>query len=285
MTSDLMLELRQAAESPGEIRLASLGPLASALQEVYDRLGRLVDERPGPGRTPAILGLLTQLTLVDLREGSTGLALRRGDDTALDVEPLEAREVDARFEELVHAMVAGVPPAWVTPALAGSTVKLITALRRSAPLVVVTASGGSTVDLATEELQTGGWADRTVREAEDVVVVGRLEAVDLDRGAFRVRDDVGNRIPLVDVVDPDGTAPFIGRRVRAAGTAARRADGSLREVRRPTLAEHALPAQWSSSARTNLGRLLADATGPDTSEPLNLSDEEFDAFLKAARGR
>ncbi|MEZ5310889.1 MAG: hypothetical protein R2735_09920 [Microthrixaceae bacterium] len=66
-------------------------------------------------------------------------------------------------------------------------------------------------------------------------VRGRIDKVDLRKGHFRVRDDVGNDIHLVYLVDADTASPIVGQRVNATGAAEPGHNRRLRLIE-PTIA-------------------------------------------------
>lgn len=118
-----------------------------------------------------------------------------------------------------------------------------------------------------------------VETDETVAVAGRLEAVDVAVSRFRIRDDVGNKITLTDVVDPDRVGGLVGQRAIATGTAVRGPRGQIVSVTRPVIEPHEIPAEWLSGPHVGLESLVASAPGPDPDGGVDLTDEEFDDFM------
>lgn len=113
---------------------------------------------------------------------------------------------------------------------------------------------------------------------------GRLEKVDLRSHDFRVRDDVGRAVDLKHVVDDVDAAQLVGQWVSAIG------DGILASGRLVALAHVSIalvgdPARGLENDEVlTLGQILAMAPGPSLDGGLDLTDDEFAAFLEAARG-
>ncbi len=74
---------------------------------------------------------------------------------------------------------------------------------------------GTNVTFRPVEVDRAVWMTSDQVAQHEMTRVGRLEALDLASGRFRLRDDVGNTIPLVRVRDPHAAAAFVDRRVAA----------------------------------------------------------------------
>jgi hypothetical protein len=66
--------------------------------------------------------------------------------------------------------------------------------------------------------------------AVEVAITGRLDAVDLTSGQFRVVDDDGRAIDVDHVGDPAHAAQLIGQRVVVVGTGSRDHHGNVRHL-------------------------------------------------------
>jgi hypothetical protein len=116
----------------------------------------------------------------------------------------------------------------------------------------------------------------------DMSVTGRLEAIDLRIRQFRLVDDVGNRIPLDDVRDPETVAYLINQRVRAEGTGIfdRHRLKGLHGVR---IEPQMMPPAWYSRQHVSNEAELAKP-GPSVGAGAEVSDEEFANFMLAIKG-
>jgi hypothetical protein len=284
--SDLTFELHldDQRQPSGQIRLAALAGLAGALQELETRIARDVDARAGAGRTPALLDELSQLRLIDMREGSVRLFVRRGDDATLDYDLPLVEEIDRRFVEIIEAIGRGERPGWMSPLIAESTGHLVAALRSAAPRAVFAFGTGRRVALRTADLRQEVWRiDAPLVEASPVTAVGVLEAVDLRTDRFRLRDDVGSRIALSRVLNAEEVATFVGRRVQATGTAIEDKVGHL-TLDRAVLEPFEPPREWLGKKPVDLDEVFALVPGPDPDGGIEMTDEEFEEFLRLVHG-
>jgi len=113
---------------------------------------------------------------------------------------------------------------------------------------------------------------------------GRLEKVDLRSHEFRVRDDVGNAVILKHVADADDAAQHVGQWVLATGSAVL-VSGRLDALEDACVSPFDDPARpFLRAVATDVDELLASAPGPDPDGGLDLTDGEYAAFIKAARG-
>ena len=120
--------------------------------------------------------------------------------------------------------------------------------------------------------------------ADNVVVTGSLEMVDLRSHNFRIRDDAGNAIELQDVRDAHVAARLLGTDVTAAGRAVRDRTGLLRAVVGPEVAgEDETVSGLRVSPRMTIAALLDAEPGPAPDGGIDLTDAEFAAFLEATR--
>lgn len=283
MSTELELRLIEASAPDGEIRLSDLAEIARTLQELSLRIGRHYADAAGPGRTHHTIEDLSQLRLSGLATGSTRLLVARGPTDALDLELPDARELDRRFWEVIDGIGHDRRPEWVTDLIAHSAAGFLTALRASAPRVVATMGDRRRVEIDARASRTATWMTARIAPGEQTVVAGRLEKVDLSSHAFRIRDDVGNTLALKDVPNDSTAARLIGARVLSSGTAIRNQSGQLTGVRAASVEADESMTSWRIPSAVPIGRLVASAPGPSADHALELTDEEFAAFLESAR--
>jgi hypothetical protein len=279
MTQELELRLVGAAAPDGEIRFADLAAIASSLQELSLRITRTSVDSERMGRPNDVVQGLSQLRLTGLARGSTRLLVARGAPDVLAIEPRELQDLVLKFAEVIEGVARDRRPGWVSDSVAESAEDFVKALQTAAPVVEARVGAGRPVRIDTRAIRRETWrrADANT-DAQEVVVSGRLEAVDLRSGKFRVVDDVGNRINLQEVRDADAAAHLINQRVRATGTAVRDGSHRLREVERPTLEAQSLPDSWRQRGAADLTAELAKQ-GPSYGAGVELSDEEYADFL------
>lgn len=112
--------------------------------------------------------------------------------------------------------------------------------------------------------------------------MGRLFAVNLLTHRLDVRDDVGHRVALPEVAEDAQTAPLLGRYVDVRGFPERDDRGRLTRLRHASVAAADDPLRVATApAVTTLADLLASAPGPNLHRGLDLTDDEFAAFLAA----
>ena len=131
-------------------------------------------------------------------------------------------------------MTTGVRPDWAPEGVARSTLELGDALPHAAKRVEVRRADHRHVRFEAKFFVREPWqaSDETVTE-ETVTVEGELTAVDLDSHRFRIRDDAGNAIPLMDVQNQDTAARLIAGRATATGLAVRGRRGELKALTAP----------------------------------------------------
>lgn len=280
MSTELELRLIGAASPAGEIRLADLVAIAASLQELSLRIGRSYLGGEGPGRARGAVEELTQLRLSEITSGSTRLILARGPAAALDFELAEEAELERRFWDVMDGVAKDQRPDGTSDLIADSAASFVAALQSVAPTVEVTMGSRRQVRIRTTEIHRETWIrERKVAQTE-AVVTGRLEAVDLRSGRFRVVDDVGHRIALDHVPAPTTAAHLINRRIRAIGTGVLGQDGQLKEIDRPSIEEQSLPPSWTGHVASDLDAELSKP-GPDYDGGVEFTDEEFADFLAA----
>lgn len=283
--NDFVLTLSQTREANGEIAFDDIAAIAKAMQDLATRVGRLVADQHGPGRTVDRAARVTRLRLRAIGEGSTVLEVGYGEQDALDLDVGLEKETADRFWNIIEGVQAGQRPDWVTSGIADATLEMVDALSRAAERVSVVRGDQRQAQWHRRTVRRDVWQiDDRVETTESVAVVGRLEAVDLAAKRFRLRDDVGNKITLNDVMDADDVGSLVGRRTTATGIAVRGERNRLMEVRQAVLEPTALAPEWFRRAVTDIDALIASVPGPDPDGGADLTDEEFDSFLAAARG-
>jgi hypothetical protein len=283
MTTDLELRLIDAPTPDGEIAAKDLAALATALQELVTRVGREVLDTPGPGRTKQFMEEAAQLRLSGIDSGSTVLLFRQGPVDKLDVDLPEQTVAEERFWQIIEAIGEDRRPPWASDLIAASAAKLVNALQDAAPRSRISTASGARVDIEAARIHSQTWATTRAHRSEQMEAKGRLEKVDLRSHEFRVRDDVGHAVDLKHVVDDAEVAQYVGQWVAATGTGIV-ASGRLVALDDARVLVLEDPArEFAGDTVPSLEELLASAPGPDPDGGIVMSDEEFAAFLEAAR--
>lgn len=267
----------------GQIGLSELSAVSVSLQELAMRIGRHSAGQSGTGRTMAAAEAVTRLRLTGLGEGSTRLVVAYGQPDVLPVDLDLEDETETAFLEVVEAIGSGRRPSWTPDLVADSAIAVMAAFGRTADSVVVTTPAGKTFTIEPSKADREVWRTASTPTDEVARVSGRLEAVDLKSGRFRIRDDVGNAIPLDHVLDAPRVAHLIDQRVTATGESMRGSRGELRGLTSPTIAATPLPSEWEPGRRVDWSAELAKP-GPDAEGGPELTDEEFDEFLSFVDG-
>lgn len=279
-TNRLELHLSGTALPVGEIGFTDLAAISRALQDLTTRLSRLAVGQDGTGRTLDAAAKVASLRLRGVAAGSVVLHIARGaEDTLAGTDQL-ASDIDDRFWEVVRAVRDRTPPRWIPAPVAESALALIDALEHAATTATFRSVGSDRqVALRTHELDRGPWRALTLTQpSDDIAVEGRLEAVDLRSHKFRIRDDVGNAIPLENVQSPVSTAALINQRVLAEGVAIRTSDGRLRSVDVVEIRPAPLPAEWSAEPTPDLNVEFAKP-GPGYDGVDGLTESDVADFL------
>jgi len=274
------LKLTELPVPEGEIDVRDLVAILEPLRLAALRVARQVGGSARTGRTESSLDSAGGLRFKASRAGSTVLEFTLGDAESLPGMPDE-NLIAERFEELGAAIAANEPPEWITPPIAAACRRASVALRAcGAKSFILSRTDGLPHDIASSlasDLDTRVW--RVAPETAGMrTVSGRLDMVDLREGHFRVRDDVGNDIHLLDVADADTASTLVGQRVTATGAAELDHNRRLRLVE-PTIAADVATPPWTDPPRLapTVGVRLADMPHID------VSDEEIEEFLKALR--
>ena len=227
----LVFTLRDSQHSPGEIPLAELAHIAAETQMLVRRLARSLDERSGPGRTPAAIEEATELMLVDVRPGSTMLEVagpvREPQlDLGLDApEDIGTRAIDSLLSGL-EAIAQHEPlPDAFDDISSRSLEDWLAAMAAATSDLEIEASVGGRPPRTVHLVPATARAEVSRRRAAQRPTIaqvgsaeGRLYAVDLDSGRYRIRDDAGNSISIATAgLSREDVAPLLDQRVRAEG--------------------------------------------------------------------
>jgi hypothetical protein len=286
-TDDFEFRLQETGLPDGEISLNDIASLAGRLQELATRVGRWVTEQEGPGRTRNYITEIAALRLRRMEEGSTRLVIGRGAADQLEVRlPLE-QEVDDRFWQIMAALGTDAPPVEAPPGVLESGREVLEALTRASKSVSITRSrDGARTEFRPAEKDREAW--RVADEESggtDLAVTGRLKALDLESGRFKIRDDAGNAIHLHSVVEPELAARLVGQRATAVGRAILGPDARVRWIESPSItAATPLSESWTPGRRDDSWRDRIEGTGPDPRGGAEFSEDEWEGFLEAVRG-
>jgi hypothetical protein len=277
MSREISFRLVGHASPDGSLLAADAEALSRAFQTLMTRLTRSAADRPGRGRPQSVIEALSRVRL-SLRPGSTVVAFSVGDPDALDVDPL-APKVDEDFRLIVEGMRDSRRPEGTSDSIADAVDDLVGGLKHAARLVDVSIGSAPVIHLVTSALDREIWRVHG-EPADSVTYVGRLEAVDLASRRFRLQDDAGNRIALKDVHDVDAAGRLVGTRVTATGVRVLGTDGRLTHLLDVVVDPLVLPSAWRA---VPVAELLTGEPSPSF-EPLDVSDDELDAFFAAIRG-
>lgn len=282
-SNDLELRLSGLPAPGGEIALADLAAIAAPFQELATRIGRHAVEQEGPGRSYAAVENATRLRLSGLTSGSTRLHIAYGQAGVLPIDDgLEQRTADVLWE-VVSAFSEGGKPGWTTADIDESALRLLDGLGRASQADFGRGDGRE-LSLKPAQVDRSAWTRSGDRVTDvEVTMVGVLEMVDLASETFRLRDAVGNKIPLRHVLEPHAAATLVDQRVSAAGRRIEGVRGQFRGIAAPSLQPFALPAEWIAVAAPDwIG--ITGRPGPDPEGGADLTDEEFAELLAAMKG-
>lgn len=284
MIKHIELRLVGGAAPSGEITLKDLTGIATALQELVTRLSRDAADAAGPGRSKQHVEEFAELRLGAVTEGSTVLQVSKGPTDKLDFEVPGLAEADDRFWSILGAISADHRPDWASDLVAESAGKLTAALRSAAHTIVVSTPSRDDVRIDSPNTHPETWAVARASATETGNAAGWLEKVDLHSHTFRLRDDVGNTVELRRVADDTTAARLVGQWVLAEGLATLSPSGRVVNLNDARVFETVDPAaEFLDRHVVPLEEILARAPGPDLDSGLDLTDEEWTAFLEAIR--
>lgn len=273
------MALSGLAARDGQISFTDLAQLAEAMQNVARRLARQVGGNEGPGRSPRVIDAQSNLVLTGLTAGSTVLDFDLGEIGTLEFPGGSDDEIADRFEEIVAAIATNSRPPWVSPVVSDAVEGLTRTLKSTgARSLRLTRDHDTVAEIAPEQVDSTIWVMPRERDQRQIVVSGTLFAVDTHARRFRLTDDLGNDITLVDVQDPDSVARLVTGRVSASGTAEFDENGRLRNLLSPSLQPFDLPESW---LRPEPHDPVALVGGSISDGIPGLTDDEVDEFLAA----
>lgn len=239
--NELWITLDGTAAPPGQVELVDLAAMGSALQELSTRVGREWVDRSGPGRTTHAVSQMTRLRLTGLGVSETVLRLEYGSTELLPFDETPDDQVANLFWEVLEGIAAGDRPGWVTGLVAASAASLNRAFERAATRVSIESDGRPGISWRPADFRRSVWLAADRSPVLTVAITGRLDAVDLETGSFRITDDSGVQVSLEHVVDPRTAAHLIGERVLVTGAGQTDRHGHVRHLDAATIEGPLLP--------------------------------------------
>lgn len=225
-----------------------------------------------------------ELRLTAIESGSTVLMFSKGPLGKLDVALAEEAAADARFWEVIEGIAEDRRPDSATELIAEAAAKLLLAIKSAGTEVVFSSPGRHFVSVVSERTHLATWSIRSSVLGSRASAAGRLEKVDLHSHSFRLRDDVGNAVTLKHVENDSAAGRLIGQWVVAEGLAEVDRLGRLIALDHARVQEVVDPAAgFVGDYVVPLEEILASAPGPEPGAGIELTDDEFADFLRAAR--
>jgi hypothetical protein len=284
MGGQFRVRLMHTKAPAGEIDLRDLACLADQLQMLATRVGRWVAGIDRVGRSTGEVEEAVGLRLTGLHEGSTVLEIERGPASELLFElPLE-EEFDRRLWETLGAIGTDAPREDTPPLVRESALGVLDAFRRAAGAVELSRPvDGARIEFRTTERDRNVWVDPApVVHDQQLTLSGVIKAVDLAAHKFRLHDDVGNRIPLEGIDDPDVARELLDRRTDAVGFAVRDARGRICALKVTSIQPASVPREWTQRVVDETWRSMTP--GPDPDGGVEFSDDEWSTFVTAVMG-
>lgn len=285
MSGEFHVRLMHTKSPAGEIDLRDLACLADQLQTLATRVGRWVAGIDRVGRSTGEVEETVGLRLTGLHDGSTVLEIERGPAAELlfDV-PLE-EEFDRRFWETLGAIGTDSPRDDTPGLVRESALGVLDALRRAAGAVELTRpQDGARLEFRPAERDRRVWSRApSILEDREVTLSGIVKAVDLATHKFRLHDDVGNRIPLEGIDDPDIARELLNRRADAVGLPVRDNRGRISALRVSSIRVAHVPPEWTRRVVDDAWQ-NASVPGPDPDGGVEFTDDEWLSFMAAVRG-
>lgn len=277
--------LKGANAPDGELDAESLLAIVSSLKEIASKIGRAETDAEPVGRAPKRVRRVAKL-VIGLSAGSTGLLARRAGagDGALDFDLEDERAFDERFEALAESIAIDQRPDWVGDSLSRAAADLTAALQQAAPEVEFKVDGQARRSFKTAAVHRETWRVAEAPGPGSVAFVGRLYAVNLNTHRLQVQDDVGNQVALPNVSNDAEASRLIGTHVLVTGSPELDSQGRLTHIHDAAIA--VAPDRLGGAgvpSSVPLDEILRSAPGPDADGGIDLTDEEFAAFLEAAR--
>lgn len=286
MTKKFELRLIGADAPDGQLDATDLIAIISSLQEIALRLGRPATDSAERGRPSQLLDGASRLR-VGLAPGSTRILFeRRTTDDALPFDMDYEQRVDEAFAGIIDGVANDDRESWVTDTVADAAADLVASLWRAAPEVEFSVDKVVRKRFKTVEMHRDTWRHLAPEMSDQtVVLIGRLEKVDIGRHDFRIRDAVGHEFKIPKVQDDQSVMHLIGNYVSATGLPERDAKGTVTTLRGAKI--ELAPEPFSGAGipvPADLESILASAPGPALGGIDDLTDDEIDAFYEALQG-
>lgn len=221
----------------GEIRLVELAKVADQTQRIITHIAQNLVDDAMTGRATTDVAGATTLSLVGLRSGSTVLEIAL---PPIDDDVLQAEDMPVGIGQMALSLFAqglcvlaeedSAPalPLGINDRVVQDIGRWLTALRPYQTVDVEAHVDGERIRAriapraARQTLNRAeGPPDVPYVSAHHQALTGKLYALNLRTGTFKIEDNLGHSIPLVVPEDVRGDASqFIGKRVRAIGSAA-----------------------------------------------------------------
>src|ERR1022692_1012294 len=298
--SRLQLRLAGGAERDGEMPLAELAKVADGAQRVVSRIARGMVDR-GPGSVPRQVADATTLFLTGFRPGSIVLeiALPESAEDTLAAEGMPVGLGEMALAVLAESLEAlsGDEAQPMLPVGADEGVvecldQLLRSLRGYRDVTVDCELGGRVrraefAPKSARELLRGALSQPSVPyvSADHQALTGRLYALNLRTGTFRIEDDARHSIRLAVPEDVRGeAAQLIGTRVRAIGMAS--LDDRRRLLSFDVAAFEQLPELVDQAAFFERHDLVIPERGIGEDDPAqgvipDLSEDDIEEFMSA----
>ena len=284
MTRDIEFRLLGHESDEGELLATDAINIIRSFKELAYRLTRAVSERSGLGRAEAALERLSTVR-VSLKEGSTRVVFKVGDDAALDLVDPITRDVDTAFWDIVIGVRDNRRPTTVSDTVADAVEGVILALERAAPVTEVTVPGYGQARLDRNQISREPWKRTDLGEPTETTVHGRLDMVDLRSARFRLRDAAHNSIDLVGVKNVEHAALLVGQLVSATGLLSPGRESDHHKVDGAVVVPSKVRDMLGHPMPSLEEALAAAAKQAPVPEPLDLTLDELESFLAAIHGR
>ncbi len=286
MSTQFEFHLRGADVPNGQLRADHLIAIIQSLKDVAMGIGRLETGADDRGRAPAKVHRVASL-IIGMKPGSTTILAQRAGvgSEALDFDLPDEEAFDARFVSLIKAIANDVRPDWVDDSLARAAGQLTSALMASAPRIAFTADGRTRNEFSTAGLRREIWnATAETPTDDEITLVGRLYAANLQTHRYQVQDDVGHQVALPNVTGDQSVRTLLGEYVHVVGTPIFDDRGTLVRLLHATITQARELITSEVPQPIPLEQILQSAPGPDPDDGITLTDEEFDAFWDAIHG-
>ncbi|WP_375502147.1 hypothetical protein [uncultured Jatrophihabitans sp.] len=283
MSAEFEFHLKGTNAPEGQLDADHLLAIVLSLKEVATKISRTETDAEAVGRPPARVQRVAKL-LIGLVPGSTTVLARRAGagDGALDFDLPDEQAFDERFEALVESIADDQRPNWVSDSLSLAAKGLAESLQEAAAEVEFRVGGRPRRSFKTVDIHREIWQVATKQDTEAITFVGWLYSANLNSHRLHVRDDVGHRVALPEVLDDAAAGRLLGNYVTVVGSPAHNSEGRLTEILGATIEAAPNPLDGGTiSDSVSIEDILASAPGPDPAASLHLTDEEAEAFFDA----